>query len=63
MRQRGVKWFFDTAVYEMMDGFAVNLFNLFLYRLRIGGTFDNELEGYLPDKHSAVYVHRTVKDT
>ncbi|MDR0639299.1 MAG: DUF4469 domain-containing protein [Spirochaetaceae bacterium] len=46
-----VKWFFDTAFFEIVDGFGVNFCDYLTLRLKVGGSFDSELEQFLREKH------------
>ncbi|MDR1326247.1 MAG: DUF4469 domain-containing protein [Treponema sp.] len=53
-----VKQFFDEAVYQLCDGFAVNT-GYFSIHPNVGGTFDKATEGHDTDKHPITFRFRT----
>jgi hypothetical protein len=55
-----VRQFFDEAVYQLGDGFSVNL-KYFSIHPRIGGTWENALEQFDPAKHRIGFGFRVLK--
>jgi hypothetical protein len=55
-----VRQFFDEAVYQLGDGFSVNL-KYFSIHPRIGGTWENAVEKFDPAKHRIGFSFRVLK--
>jgi hypothetical protein len=55
-----VRQFFEDAAYQLCDGFSVNT-GYFSLHPRIGGTWQNELEHYDPEKHPVRFSFRALK--
>jgi hypothetical protein len=49
--EHSVKWFLDTAAFDLLDGYGVNFGGYFSARLKVGGMFDNETAAFVPDNH------------
>ncbi|MDR1400500.1 MAG: DUF4469 domain-containing protein [Treponema sp.] len=58
--EKSISWFLDTAVFDLLDGYGVNFGGYFSTRLRVGGAFENELEGFLPEKHPIGFTFATL---
>jgi hypothetical protein len=55
-----VTWFLETAAFQLIDGFGVNM-DYFAIRAYVGGTFENQHETILTDKHPIGFRFRALR--
>jgi hypothetical protein len=51
-----VKWFLDTAAFDLLDGYGVNFGGYFSTRLKVDGILDSELAAFVPENHPANFT-------